>query len=118
MSIDRSKWWASIFSTKQSRKTRPEVGNVDGWDSGVVLVGYCGKPWCFSARIIEDGIVDVALYDATPETVISQDYTDASYHQVKHVAGWGWEVVSLLKAERKATSLLSIDEVFTELGIA
>lgn len=77
------------------RKLRMHSGSDE-----FVLVGIPNQKGCFSARVMGDGKIDVALYDdCTPQEVLKGDSTflDPVYMLVEPISGWGLEVLEKLK---------------------
>jgi hypothetical protein len=101
-------WWENIFQGACiPGKKLPTVKKFGSHD---ILVGYRGKPWCFSARLLAftDGrktMVDIAVYDLPPEVVAanakSDEYSDCSYQQIDYVPGWGYHAIALLRQEKE-----------------
>jgi hypothetical protein len=104
-----NRWWSFMWGNGHTPQTDP---TRQGWrakslskGSRTLLVGKPGVPGCFSAVPL-GGVVDVALYEETPEKVRAHlmkeegaSYCDPTYHQVADISGWGLEALRLLKAE-------------------
>lgn len=71
--------------------------------SSFVLIGRKGVPGCFSARLMSDGRIDVAIYDeAVPETAVAaldakELYADV-FRQVHGTPGWALEFIQELES--------------------
>jgi len=84
------------------RKRRLHPGNDE-----FVLVGIPGKKGCFSARVMVDGKLDVAIYDdCTPQEVMEghSTFIDPVYMVIDHYSGWAVTV------REKLEGLLSLLE--------
>lgn len=84
------------------RKRRLHPGNNE-----YVLVGIPNRKGCFSARVMGDGRLDVALYEEwTPQEVLEglSTLSDVIYMTVDHYPGWA------LTVREKLNELLALEE--------
>lgn len=98
-----TRWWVDWAGGGHTVDTDP---NKRGWRAGrvapgsdLVVIGRRGKKGCFSARLLVDKRVDVAIYDEmTPEEVVvaTQRYAD-SFKVVPFVPGWALPFVQELE---------------------
>ena len=93
-------WYENMFSGPvDGKKKLPSAKRIKGTKN--ILVGYAGKPGCFSAQQADNGYVDIGLYDQDPKTVaiaLANGGLDAAYVSVPRNPGWGFAAINLLRA--------------------
>lgn len=109
-------WWSiNIWGGGHTRETDP---TQRGWKAGrpketrqgnplLILVGRRGVKGCFSVLPVV-GILDVLIYDETPEEIIAQwgrHETPVYSHamRVDNIPGWGLELIELIENIERAS---------------
>ena len=96
-----SNWWDIIFQGScVPGKKLPTVKRIK--DTENILVGYANKEGCFSARLMKNGKIDVAIYDTDPRTVAlalseGSTWVDAAYYTLEEIPGWGYLACQMVK---------------------
>jgi hypothetical protein len=95
--------------TRQGWKVRRCTPTGQAW-----VVGQPGKAGCASIIDLEDGRLDVCLYDEDPKTIDAwlkepretrRCFDAGPYHQIPAIGGAGLMVIRLVQAHRKSGGL-------------
>lgn len=109
--MSRKDWKEIAFAGPETCGCEGRKPKVFTFGAGI-LVGYKGKPWCFSAVDMGNNMVDIAVYHTTPERVLEKDpeaIYNAIYNQIRITEGWGY-IASALVRQTKREELVELAE--------
>ena len=76
----------------------PQVKKHRALENDVRVVGYPGKPGCFSVKkMSEKNKVEVALFKCRPKEISREHVEGAVVVTVPIIPGWGFGVIGMLK---------------------